>query len=118
SSATAAVVNPKAAAVTGVKFTNKTTLSWNAVAGALSYDVVRGTVSTLRSSASFTPATNACIANNTSSTSVTDLHQPASADADWYLVRAANGCGNGTYDDGTQTAPRDAGIAASANACP
>lgn len=38
----------------------------------------------------------------------------------WYLVRAVNACGPGTYDSGgtMQAAPRDPGIAASPAACP
>ena len=118
SNSTVATVNPKPVGPTNAVFTNKTTLSWGAVSGALSYDVVRGTVSTLRAGGSFTPATNACVANNTTATSVSDTHLPAAADADWYLVRAANACGNGSYDDGTQVGSRDAGISASPNACP
>jgi hypothetical protein len=68
----------------------------------------------------FTPATDACAGSHVAGTILSDLHAPAEGDADWFLIRAYNPCGTGTYDDGdpSQTAPRDAGITASPNACP
>jgi len=49
---------------------------------------------------------------------VSDAHVPDPGEGDWYLIRAASVCGSGTYDDGTEDASRDPGLAASANACP
>jgi hypothetical protein len=94
-------------------------LNWTAAIGASGYDLVRGTVSTLLSSG-FTPATNACLANDVTGTNFTDTHVPAGGDADWFLVRFSNACGTGTYNEtsGSQVGSRDAAIAASANACP
>ena len=95
-------------------------LKWTGATGATGYDLVRGTVSTLLGGG-FTPSTNACLANDTAVSFFKDNHLPAVGDADWYLVRFGNTCGVGTYDDvagAGQVGSRDAGIAASANACP
>ncbi len=98
-----------------------TLLSWTAVTDATWYDVVRGTLSVLRSSGgNFTSATDICLGNDQAGTSYTDATNPAVGDGLWYLVRAGNCGGNGSYDEGqpSQIGSRDAEIAASANACP
>jgi hypothetical protein len=111
---------PAPTGTSGLVFSTSSDLSWAAVSGATGYDVVRGTLSTLLSGGSFTPATNACVGQHVSGTSVSDGHVPASGDGDWYLTRGVNLCGNGTYDDGSaaQSGSRDPGVAASPNACP
>src|SRR5262249_17546739 len=111
-------VAPPPPATTGLLWSSKTLMSWTPSPGTAFYDVVRGVVSTLRSAKSFTPSVSACIANNVGGTTASDAAVPAAADANWYLVRGAGSCGNGTYNDGTQAGSRDAGINASANACP
>jgi hypothetical protein len=90
------------------------------VSGATGYDVVRGTLSTLLGGGSFTPATDACVGQHVADTFVSAGHVPAVGNGDWYLTRGVNPCGTGTYDDGapSQSGSRDAGIAASPNACP
>ena len=96
-------------------------LSWNALSGATSFDVVRGGLSVLRSSnGNFQSATQACLVNDTTATSFTATGTPSVGDGFWFLVRAGNCGGHGTYDsDGpTQTGLRDPEIAASGNDCP
>jgi len=97
-------------------------LNWPALAGADTYDAIRGNLGTLRSShGDFSTSTDACVANDTPATSITDGTVPSSGAGLWYLVRGSNNCGGvGTYDDppGSKSASRDAGIAASPNACP
>ncbi len=114
----AAVPGPGATA--GLSFDTVSDLSWAATDGATGYDVVRGTLSMLLGGGGFTPATDACAGSHVTATLLSDTHAPAEGDADWFLIRAYNACGTGTYDDGdpSQTAPRDAGITASPNACP
>ncbi|HEX4826065.1 MAG TPA: hypothetical protein VFV19_17335 [Candidatus Polarisedimenticolaceae bacterium] len=110
---------PPPAAVSGVAFSSGSGLAWAPIPGASTYDVVRGTLSSLRVSGDFSSALDACVANDLAATTLDDPHVPAQDDGDWYLVRAS-ACGTGTYDDGSaqQAAPRDAAIAASANTCP
>jgi hypothetical protein len=80
------------------------------VAGATSYDLVRGSLSVLRAGGGFAAATDTCLANDLATLSVED---PEAAISAWYLTRASS-CGSaGTYGSG-----RDAGIAASPAACP
>ena len=94
-------------------------LAWNALSGASLYDVVRGGLSALRnSSGNFQSATQACLSNDMTGTSLSVSGTPAAGDGYWFLVRGANCGGAGTYDDGTQTGSRDAEILASGNACP
>jgi hypothetical protein len=68
----------------------------------------------------FTVSTGACLANDLNGTFTTDTSTPAAGDAGWYLVRAGNCAGHGTYDDGTggQAGSRDVEIGASPSACP
>jgi hypothetical protein len=120
SNVTNASVAPAPSAASGLAFASASDLEWSTSASATSYDIVRGTLSTLRASGSFTPATDACAGNDVTATSLSSTHVPAEGDGDWFLVRAVGSCGVGSYDDGsaTQVASRDAGVGASANACP
>jgi len=89
--------------------------------GAITYDVVRGSLGTLRSTAGdFTQATESCLANDRPETTRTDGATPALGDGFWYLVRGVSCGGAGYYDEGhpAQQGSRDAEIAASAGACP
>jgi hypothetical protein len=89
-------------------------LSWTGVPSALFYDVVRGGIGVLASSAGdFSVATQTCLANDVYGTSAADATLPPEADGFWYLVRAASCGGAGSYEGG-----RDAEIAASGAACP
>ena len=111
---------PPAGPTSGLSVTGAGNLDWAAASGAAGYDVVRGTLSTLSGGGGFAAATDACVASHTPNTFASDAHVPAEGDADWFLIRATSTCGNGSYDDGTpsQAGSRDAGVAASANACP
>jgi len=96
-------------------------MSWSALATAQSYDAVRGSLNTLRSSAgNFTTSTAACLANDIAASPVTDSSVPTTGTGFWYLVRGGNCVGAGTYDESaaSQSGSRDAEIAASPNACP
>lgn len=96
-------------------------LSWTAVSGATSFDVVQGGLSVLRTSnGNFQLATQACLVNDTPASSFTASGSPSPGDGYWFLVRAGNCGGHGSYDaDGpTQIGLRDPEIAASGNDCP
>ena len=97
-------------------------LSWTPVAGATAYDVVRGTLSVLiASGGNFATATASCLANDLPSPPAVDTDPRAAfGDGFWYLQRAVNCGGAGTYDTGdpAQAGSRDPGIALSSGACP
>jgi hypothetical protein len=94
-------------------------LSWNVLAGATGYDVVAGDLATLASSGGdYSLATNTCLANNRTATSVTDSTTPGQ-DV-WFLVRGENCGGAGVYESGgaAQVGLRDIEIAGSGSGCP
>jgi len=97
-------------------------ISWSAVPSATSYDVVSGSLDTLRSGAGdFTASTTTCLGGFALPTTVDDAAVPGPGEGVWHLVRAVNACGgNGSYDDGVPSQPqgRDAGVNASIGACP
>lgn len=96
-------------------------ISWDSVSTATHYDVVRGDVALLLNSAGdFAQSQVACVADNSPTTSITDLQSPATGAATYYLSRAQNCGGAGSYDEpiGGQLGTRDSAIAASAGACP
>ena len=106
-----------------------TEISWTA-GGAALYDVVRGSLGVLRSTAGdFTqaldailPGTDVCMLNDGAVNAIVDTRpNPASGAGYFYLLRAVAGCSAaGTYDTGlpSQIGSRDAEIAAAANDCP
>ena len=98
----------------------KTRLWWANSAGATSYDVLRGSLDQLRSTAGNFASplvTQLCLANNRADTYWLHAETPAAGQGVWYLIRAQPG---GTYDSGapSQSGSRDAEVAASGNACP
>ena len=98
----------------------KTRLWWANPAGATSYDVLRGSLDQLRSTAGNFASplvTQLCLANNRADTYWLHAETPAAGQGVWYLIRAQPG---GTYDSGapSQSGSRDGEIAASGNACP
>ncbi len=114
-----AVVPGKVAGVTVTRQSAQCQIAWNYRVDADSYDVVRGVLSLLRSSGgNFSSATTACLANDVTSTSVTDGAVAAAGDGIWWLVRATNVLATGSYDDVSGGTPRDAEIGASGVACP
>jgi len=103
----------------GLRFVSKSVLTWDPVSGAQDYDVQRGNLMTLRSSAGdFTASILGCLENDGTDTKT--LAPDVAAGGEYYLVRGVTfACGTGTYDEGGsgQVGTRDAEIAAGA-ACP
>ncbi len=96
-------------------------LSWSAVLPSTGYDVVRGDLVTLVTTAgNFTAATTDCLENDTAATLTNDGDPPAVGGGFWYLVRAVNCHTAGSWSSGGpgQQGSRDAEIATSAGACP
>jgi hypothetical protein len=95
-------------------------LMWTALPGAMHYDVVRGGLRALPPLGHFSSAVSDCLAENASSTLFVDPSTPTPGDGFFYLVRGGSCGGEGTYDSGGvgQVRSRDAGVAASAGACP
>jgi hypothetical protein len=95
---------------------------WTPLPGPYTYDVVRGSLNGLRNShGDFAGYTQECLANNAPGTSlVYPSNPPSPGSVQWYMVRANNCAGAGTWNDGsaTQVANRDPGIAASSLTCP
>jgi hypothetical protein len=98
--------------VRGARFLSPTLLAWNsAVAGSgsgASYDVVRGTLSRLPPGSS--PET--CLENDASASTLTDGASADPGTGFYYLVRASNACGVGSFGAGSSGVPHDTG------ACP
>ena len=79
----------------------------------------RGDLGALLGGGDFTTATQECLADNSTSTSLTFTVNAPPGDGYWFLVREINPAGYGTYDriaEG-QAAPRDAGINAAPAGC-
>lgn len=96
-------------------------VSWSAIPGADSYDLVRGSLSLLGSSGgNFTTSLQTCLANDQAGLSFPDGAVPAAGNGFYYLVRGASCGGAGTYDHvgGNQVGSRDAEISASPASCP
>jgi hypothetical protein len=96
-------------------------LSWSWVPLATVYDVTRGGMGLLRQTGGdFSIATDACLADDQPSMTIEDADPVAVGDGYWYLVRAANCGGAGTYDNGfpSQEPGRDAEIASAPWSCP
>lgn len=101
------------------KQSSSTKVSWSVLPAADDYDVVRGVLSLLRNSGGdFTAATTGCAANDVTATSIVDPAAAAPADGLWWLVRALNPLGRGSYDDLDATAARDVEIQGSGVSCP
>lgn len=96
-------------------------LAWNPVAAATAYDLVRGVAGLLLSTAGdFSQATLVCLDNDRTELTFSDIPAPGPGEAFWYLARAVNCGGPGSYDSGGpgQQGSRDPGIALSADPCP
>ncbi len=93
--------------VAGVGFqADKQTLAWRSQAAyagpATVYDLVRGGTADLPVGGS----TEACLASGAGATQLVDVTEPDAATSFYYLVRARNACGVGTYGTATGGAPR------------
>ena len=86
--------------------------------GALTYDVVEGSLGSL--AAGFGVSTEGCLADDASGYSVDHEADPASGQGRWYLMRINAAGGPGSFDTlGVgQNGSRDTGIASSPTACP
>ena len=96
-------------------------LSWTDLAGAIAYDIVRGDLETLRSSAGdFSAATEECVADGHPTTLLPFDVTPEPGQGFWFLVRGITSEGKDTYDTGGlgQVGLRDAEIDASTFGCP
>ena len=90
--------------VAGVAFAiDKETISWSAVADAYTYDVVRGTVSALPVGPG---GDDELCAGDLAAPSTTDPEVPAAGAGFWYVVRAKNTCGGGTFGGTSGGSPR------------
>jgi len=91
------------AETTGLTASNKTTYNWAAASGATRYDVVRG------GTAAFPVgpggSEEVCF-DNLAGPSVTDAQTPTPGTGFWYLSRAENTCGNGTFGNRSNGTPR------------
>ena len=107
------------AGLTAGKASGNLVLQWGALPASTSYQVLRGSLSTLRGTGgNFTVATASCQAGLTTTT--TSYLLSSGTPTEFYLVRGANCAGKGTTDEGggAQMGSRDAEIAASGHDCP
>jgi len=93
-------------------------LFWSSVPGATGFDVVSGDLGVLHATGNFQLATQQCLASHTPDPFRSDADPVVAGQGRWFLVRAANCGGSGTYNDGTQIHSRDTGIQASSHHCP
>jgi len=91
-------------------------LAWCVPHPVAAFDVVRGDLTSLRTTGSFSIATETCLAAATGDAWVESTATPVTGGGFWYLVRDAAG----TYDTGapSQSASRDPAILASGHDCP
>jgi hypothetical protein len=95
------------AEVTGVSWTNNTTIAWTSLspqAGpGTTYDLMRGLVGQPIGGG----AAETCLAVDSGSTNFVDATLPALGKAFYYLVRGGNNCGTGNYGTTSGGAPRN-----------
>ena len=90
--------------VSGLALSGATTtsLSWNdqssAIGPGVRYDVATGDLLQLHATGSYAPAT--CVVDQTATPSATDGRTPGSGQGFYYLVRARNACGLGSFGAG------------------
>ena len=101
-------------------FPEPTELRWLASLNADSYDVVQGDLAILRATGKYAQAAQACLGDDTVSTSQSYGADPLPGQAQWFVLRGVTATGNETYDSpgGNQPASRDAGLDLSPNGCP
>jgi hypothetical protein len=105
-----------------VLLVDKSSLSWSAAPGAVSYDLVRGDIQTLASSGGdFTLATDTCLADDLPGTSFDFPDVPPAGTGYWFVVRGVTASGAMTYqplEGPTQVGVRDDEINAATGSCP
>jgi len=110
---------PAPSPVSGVAWTDATTLGWSA-SGASVYDRVRGNLGALRNASGAYTGTAIDCRNDLAATSSAETNVPPLGGSYYYLVRGVGMCASGTYNgpQPPQLGDRDAGLAADPNACP
>ena len=96
-----------------------TLLSWS-LPSAVTFDVLSGSLNTLKSSrGDFSSAVTSCLVHDDTTQTTLFGSVPPVGEGFFFLARGAN-CGGGTWDTGapSQVGSRDPGIAASPNGCP
>ncbi len=96
-------------------------LIWTDVPSATGYDVVGGSLLSLAATGgNYTVSTQACFGDNVPAAPLDDPAGVSPGAGVWYLVRAVNCGGAGSYDSNSpsQVGSRDAEIQASAGHCP
>jgi hypothetical protein len=96
-------------------------LTWSPMPDATHYDVVKGSLVALRSSAGdFTTSTTGCLEDDLDVPGASDDAPISPGVGLWYLVRPVNCGGNGTYESGwpQEMEGRDAEIADAGADCP
>jgi len=94
---------------------------WDAAPPGVVYDVVRGSLDTLRATGGdFSAATLGCAADDTAATSLLIEDDPPAGEAHWFVLREVGTGGDPSWDEGdaAQYLSRDPGIAASPSPCP
>jgi hypothetical protein len=87
-----------AGAVSQLRFTSKTAMTWNAAAGATRYDMLRGSLAALRANRSVGDAS--CLREDLAPAGTTDGSVPAAGGGYYYIVRGDGpGVPAGTYDN-------------------
>ena len=105
---------------TPILFVERERLSWTGLSVATGYDVVRGDLQTLRGSqGDFTAATDECLIEDSTLTSIDYTTAPTVGQGFWFLVRGVDGIGGLTYDtlEASQIETRDEEIDQAGNAC-
>jgi hypothetical protein len=101
--------------------TDSQQMTWGSVPLADSYDLVKGGLMMLLSSAGdFSSSLLGCLENDGLDTGASDAAIPAAGRGFFYLVRAKAACKSGTYNSGesSQQGDRDTEVAACPWACP
>lgn len=100
--------------VSGDAFPSKETYTWASLATITGpgtvYDVARGTISQLRADGGFGAAT--CQSSGQATVTYSDVQTPPADDVFYYLVRARNACGTGSYGK------TSGGLARTVTSCP
>lgn len=106
--------------VTGLGFATRTGFDWEDTTGATSFDVVKGSLATLRAQQSFTGAVSGCLENDGTDRRATEAPALAPGQAVWYLVRGVRSgiAGSFSMSEPRERPGRDTQIAAASGRCP
>jgi len=79
---------------------DRSALTWSALPGVDTYDVVRGDLAAFWITGDFYATIQACVASRTTATSLPEANDPGPGEAFYYIVRGSNCAGSGTWDGG------------------